>query len=44
MKLSKETLENIKKSEEDIKAGRVKTLQEFEESLNMSKALYIKNE
>lgn len=30
MELSKETLANIKRSEEDIKAGRVKTLAEVE--------------
>ncbi len=31
--LSKQTLANIKKSEEDIKAGRVKTLAEVEATL-----------
>ena len=30
MELSQQTLENIKKSEEDIKHGRVKTLAEVE--------------
>ena len=33
MELSEETLANIKKSEEDIKAGRVKTLAEVEARL-----------
>jgi len=33
LELSKETLANIKKSEEDIQAGRVKTLAEVEARL-----------
>lgn len=33
MELSKQTLANIKKSEEDIEAGRVKTLAEVEARL-----------
>jgi predicted CopG family antitoxin len=33
MELSKQTLENIHKSEEDIKFGRVKTLAEVEERI-----------
>ncbi len=33
MELSQETLENIKKSEEDIKAGRIHTLEEIEKRL-----------
>jgi len=33
MELSEQTLENIKKSEEDIKKGRVKTLAEVETRL-----------
>jgi predicted transcriptional regulator len=33
MELSQQTLENIRKSEEDIKAGRVKTLAEVEARL-----------
>ena len=33
MELSKETIENIKRSEEDIKKGKVKTLEEIEERL-----------
>ena len=34
MELSKQTLANIKKSEEDIKTGRIKTLAEVEARLN----------
>jgi predicted transcriptional regulator len=33
MELSKETLENIKKSEEDYKLGKVKTLAEVEKRI-----------
>ena len=33
MELSKQTLANIKQSEEDIKAGRIKTLTEIEARL-----------
>jgi len=33
MELSKQTLANIRKSEEDIQAGRVKTLAEVEARL-----------
>lgn len=33
MELSQETLENIKKSEADIKAGRIHTLEEVEQKL-----------
>jgi predicted transcriptional regulator len=33
MELSQQTLENIKKSEKDIKAGRIKTLAEVEARL-----------
>ena len=33
MELSKQTLENIRTSEEDIKQGRVKTLAEVEEKI-----------
>jgi predicted transcriptional regulator len=35
MKLSTNTLENIKKSEADIKAGRVHTLEEVEKRLKL---------
>ncbi|MEK6940765.1 MAG: hypothetical protein AABW49_02595 [Nanoarchaeota archaeon] len=35
MELSKQTLANIKKSEEDIKAGRVKTLADIESRLKI---------
>ncbi len=34
MALSEQTLANIKKSEEDIKAGRIKTIAEVEAELN----------
>ncbi|MBU4242578.1 MAG: hypothetical protein KKA65_01250 [Nanoarchaeota archaeon] len=35
MELSKQTLANIKKSEEDIKAGRVHKLEEIEKRLRI---------
>ena len=35
MELSKETLNNIKKSREDIKAGRIKTLEEVKKELGL---------
>tara|TARA_Y100000310_G_scaffold342230_1_gene444429 strand:- start:151 stop:372 length:222 start_codon:yes stop_codon:yes gene_type:complete len=35
MELSKETLENIKKSEADIKAGRYSSLEEVEKRLGL---------
>lgn len=35
MELSEETLQNIKKSEEDIKAGRTHTLREVEKRLGL---------
>ena len=35
MKLSKQTLDNIKKSEEDIKTGRVHTIEEIEKRLEL---------
>ncbi len=35
MELSDQTLENIKKSEDDIKHGRVKTLKEVEKRLGL---------
>lgn len=35
MVLSKETLENIKQSEEDFKAGRVHSLEEVKEKLGL---------
>jgi predicted transcriptional regulator len=35
MELSEETLQDIRKSEEDFKAGRVKTLEEVEKRLRL---------
>lgn len=35
MELSEETLRDIKKSEEDIKAGRVKTLEQVKKELGL---------
>ena len=35
MELSEQTLKNIKKSEEDIKAGRVYTLEEVKKKLGL---------